>query len=418
MPRLAPLQAPYTGASSAGPAAVLVSFLVGREIDRPYHFLVLLPALEKTESQKTFAGLLKRTIYEVHPIFESPYPLPFSMYSLRCLAHASAKRRKKLAFSGGDTIIAAGYRFERSWGAWLGQEDMKLRFPFPVLLICLLMVGCSQTSPAPAPPPIKPYVVPSEFTIDAHAERGAEGEIYILGSSNFPDGLKMWVHVESGKLPLGAPKVVAGDEDVIVQSGHFRTVKLLAESRNPKFTHEMESWPDAKKLKYVNSPFPSGNYKVRFLSYFNGAWQTRAVLAALGGDGGKSLHGKILRPKDADVIDSDMILDTVYTIDFPGISRDAEAIHLVKTAILTVPERGRSATNIESNIELFMSMPGISKGTGWSATLKTGTIYEVDYDFINGTQGEKKAIWSADLSTKTVKYVNESAKLFSWTPNY
>jgi hypothetical protein len=295
---------------------------------------------------------------------------------------------------------------------------MKLRFFFPVSVFCFLIFGCSQTAPTPTPSPIKPFVLPSEFTLDAHAERGGEGQIYIAGSTNFPDGLKMWAHVEAGKLPLGAPKVVAGDDNVIVQNGQFRTVGLLAESPNPKFTHEMESWPDADKLKYVKSPFPSGNYKVRFSSYFNGAWQTRAVLSALGGDGGKSLHGRILRPADTDVIDSDMILDTVYRIGFPGISRDAEAIHLVKTAILTVPGLGKSATNIESNIELFMSAPGVSKGSGWSATSKGETIYEVDYDFINGNRGEEKAIWSVDLGTKTVKYINENAKTFSWTPNY
>jgi len=41
MPLLVPLQAPYTGASSAGSAAAPENFLVGREIGRRYHFLVL-----------------------------------------------------------------------------------------------------------------------------------------------------------------------------------------------------------------------------------------------------------------------------------------------------------------------------------------------------------------------------------------
>lgn len=282
--------------------------------------------------------------------------------------------------------------------------------------ICFLAICCSEP-PSTSPSSVKPYVLPADFTLDAHVERGGQGEIYIVGSTNFPNGLKMSVHVEAGKLPLGAPKEIAGDDNVIIQGGRFRTASLLAESPNPKFTHEMESWPDAKKLKYLHSPFPSGNYKVRFSCDFNSVWQTQAVLSALGGDGGKNLHGRLLRKRDPDVIDSDMILDAVYTLPFPPVARDAEAIQLVKTAVLTVPGLGRSATSIEANIELFLSS-GVRPAKGWSATLKTGTTYEVDYDFINGTRGEEKAMWSADLSTKTVKYINENAKTFSWTPNY
>jgi hypothetical protein len=41
MPWLVPLQAPYSEASRAGAAATPVNFLVGREIGRRYHFLVL-----------------------------------------------------------------------------------------------------------------------------------------------------------------------------------------------------------------------------------------------------------------------------------------------------------------------------------------------------------------------------------------
>jgi hypothetical protein len=33
-------------------------------------------------------------------------------------------------------------------------------------------------------------------------------------------------------------------------------------------------------------------------------------------------------------------------------------------------------------------------------------------------ESPQQAVWSVDLQTGKVKYVNENAKLFSWTPNY
>src|SRR5271170_5257872 len=106
---------------------------------------------------------------------------------------------------------------------------MKLSFPLSVSVVCLLTASCSQPSQTTPPPLVKPYTLPSEFTLDAHAERGAEGEIYVVGSTNFPDGLKMWIHVESGA------REIAGDDNVTVQSGRFRTIGLLKSSLNPKF---------------------------------------------------------------------------------------------------------------------------------------------------------------------------------------
>jgi len=40
------------------------------------------------------------------------------------------------------------------------------------------------------------------------------------------------------------------------------------------------------------------------------------------------------------------------------------------------------------------------------------------FDFIDGGAGEKQAIWRVNLKTGAVTYVNESAKIFSWTPKY
>jgi hypothetical protein len=106
----------------------------------------------------------------------------------------------------------------------------------------------------------------------------------------------------------GGPRVVAEDK-VSIQDGRFRTVALFAESRSPNYTHAMEKWSDGKSLRFVKAPLPSGNHKVRFSAYFNGAWQPPSVLSMLGGEGGKNLHGKLLKLTDPDVVDSDKALD-------------------------------------------------------------------------------------------------------------
>jgi hypothetical protein len=249
--------------------------------------------------------------------------------------------------------------------------------------------------------------------LDAHADRGPEGEIYVVGSTNLPDGTKLWVHVESGRLPLGAPKAIAFDDDVSVRKGNIGTGALWQEIPNPSFP----SVDGAPKL--LRRPFQAGSYKVRFESYFNGAWQTQEVLALLGGEGGKNLHGKILKLHDPDVVDSSKVLDDLTTVAFPPLEPEAKAISLVKAAVLTVPENGRSATDVETNISLFMSTPVCCRpGKGWSAKAGGADTFEVGFDFIDGGAGEKQAIWRVNLKTGAVTYVNESAKIFSWTPKY
>ena len=81
-----------------------------------------------------------------------------------------------------------------------------------------------------------------------------------------------------------------------------------------------------------------------------------------------------------------------------------------------MPGRGRSATNVQENIDLFMKSPGLSLGKGWSAKAEQGKTYVVTFDFKDGKAGPAQAVWSADLETKKVQHVNKYAKIFSWTP--
>lgn len=286
-----------------------------------------------------------------------------------------------------------------------------------VLLASLVLTaGCSGTSDRVGT--TRSYRIPTELTTKEHAERGPEGEVRVVASTNLPDGFKLWVHVESGHMPLGAPKVVAVDESVCVANGGFRTAGLWSQIPNPHFTAEMRTWPDAENLKHRKRPFAAGNYRVRLIAYLNAAWQQPDVLAALGGDGGKKLHGKILKLTDPDVNDSDQMIDDLETLAFPPLSPEARAISAVKGAVLTVQGEGRSATDVEANVELFFKDTELQPAKGWTAKAAGSDSYEVTYDFINGKAGHDQAIWSVNLKTGEVRYVNTNAKRFSWTPDY
>lgn len=226
----------------------------------------------------------------------------------------------------------------------------------------------------------------------------------------------MWIEVEDGHLPLGAPKVVSEDDDVMVKNGQFVTEPLWLPVPNTRFTKK--GWPKSIEVDDRLKPFPAGKFKIRFESYFNGAWQTPEVLAILGGDYSKKLNGPIIKATDKDVIDSPKVVDYVATLPFPPLSSEAKAINLVRAIILTVPGKGRSSGDVQANVDLFMSSPGIKAGKGWAAKRQRPTIYQVTYDFIDGTQGDEQAIWSANIASGEVKYVNENAKIFSWTPDF
>lgn len=280
-----------------------------------------------------------------------------------------------------------------------------------VLLYCIFLTGCSPkpVSIDSAPASNASKTLASEPFVNATAERGPEGETYISGSTNLPEGMKMWLTVGSSASP--------DDEGVFVRRGKFRSAALYAESPNPDLRAAKAKRPAGDSIRVLKSPFPAGIHKVSFTAFFNGAWQDESVLL-LTGEGGKNLRGKIFKATDSDVTDSDKTLDARLNLSFPPISDTAQAIQLVKRARLTVPGSGRSATDIDTNIELFMnSGNGLHPLSGWSAKPDAAGGYEVRYEFVNGALGNEAALWSTNLKTKQVKYVNSSGKILSWTSN-
>jgi hypothetical protein len=285
--------------------------------------------------------------------------------------------------------------------------------------MALFAFGCSS---GPKPKPAV-YKLPPELVIKAHAIRGPEGESYIVGSTNFPDGMKMWVHV-------GAPKVIAYDDDVRIHNSKFETKALWQKSSNPFFNSKMAKFPDGAKLRFRKVPLPAGRYEIGFEAYFNSGWQKPEVLTMLGGEGGKNLQGKMFMRLNTDVIDSSQALEYSLPIEVPPLTLEAKAVSLVKAAVLTVPGQGRSATDVEANIDLTIAdtamlaktfhganAKGMLPAKGWIAKAKDEDNYEVIFDYTDGGAPDQ-AIWSVGLKTGIVRCVNENAKLLSWTPGY
>jgi hypothetical protein len=268
------------------------------------------------------------------------------------------------------------------------------------------------------------YVLPKEVSFQVSAERGPDGRVFITGVTNLPNGLKFGVEIPDKKweetitTDQGRRKVVTKwtqQTDVVVQDGRFRSDGFLLNQ----------------------NPYPAGQFSVQFYAYFDGASQDKEILDIIG-YGGKNLSGKIFKKEDPDVVDSDLVLDYAVKLDFPVLSpeaselakkareaeainsarksRESEAIDLVKRSILNVQGYGRSYATVRETVDYYMSVPGMRHGRGWSAQEDNAETFVVTFDFIDTSAGPSQAVWSADLATRKVKYVNKLGKTFSWLP--
>lgn len=233
------------------------------------------------------------------------------------------------------------------------------------------------------------------------------------GATNLPDGLKVWIDIPDiewkepfkdfqGKQRLAPtnPK----DSELVVSQGIVRTKPLFASKQ---------------------TAIPPGQHSFHVLAYFNGAWQSKEVLALVG-EGGTRLKGKIFKKEDPDVVDSDLILDYSTRVEVPPVtiqntptpmdSNSNAALKLVQKTVLSTPENGRSSMNVGDGVRFMMSPgTGMRENKGWSVR-DEGDNYNVIFNFINGAQGEDEAIWSVNKNSKAVRYVNKNAKIFSWIP--
>jgi len=263
-----------------------------------------------------------------------------------------------------------------------------------VLAVLAFFMACQKSGPWDvlelAGSSSTPYALPSNFFLHASAQRQGEGEVVILGDTNLPNGLKIGVAIHDQRLPPNQ------DFEILINGGQFRSRGFI----NRKV------------------PYSPGKYRVHFLAYFNGTWQKPRLLRLIG-DGGTNLKpGRLFKLEDPDLIDSDKILDFWQTIAFPPVSKEIQAISLVKSAVLATPEGGRSSDTVENTVNEFMDPPSVQPARGWKAAKLQNEEYRVLFDFIDGKLGEKQAIWSANLATRQVRYINKSAKILSWHPNH
>ena len=102
-----------------------------------------------------------------------------------------------------------------------------------LLIVMTVMTACRDRShTVTTPTQSKNYQLPSEIFLDAIAERGSEGEIYISGTTNLPDGMRIGVEIpdvkwkETIKDPQGRSRTVtiwSQDLELTIQSGRFRS---------------------------------------------------------------------------------------------------------------------------------------------------------------------------------------------------
>jgi hypothetical protein len=277
------------------------------------------------------------------------------------------------------------------------MEMKKFGAVVAALLLIVVITGCDDKPSIGKEEPKQIYALPSEITLDFSAERNTDGGILITGATNLPDDTRLDAEL------LGPGSHLQGQSSMRVKEGKFSS---------EGFTNGVRPWPP-------------GKHKVHVYAYFNGAWQSPEILRIVG-EGGTRLKGKPIKPEDRDVTDGDNIVDSTRLLDFPAIiQKSAEmakplgaeqyALDQVKHALLTV-DGERSATDIEANVGLFMTSPGLRTMGGWSAKKSDKGRYLVSYDFNNGDSGEQQAIWEFDSTTKNVRFINHNAKIMSWTP--
>jgi hypothetical protein len=133
----------------------------------------------------------------------------------------------------------------------------------------------------------------------------------------------------------------------------------------------------------------------------------------------------MFKKRDPDVVDSAIELDYTRPLTFPALSPESRAIALVKGAFLTIPGVCRSAASVQDSIEivkhtmeLLMTEAGKTESweeKEWTATPSGQGVYTVTFHFL--TNGEpQEAVWSANVATREVTYLNLWAKNFSCTP--
>jgi hypothetical protein len=209
----------------------------------------------------------------------------------------------------------------------------------------------------------------------------------ISGKLLLPSGTKVWVevfplNVQTTKTALGKA------EPHVLSGGSFDTGPF-------------------------NLPGP-GPYRLQLTAHFNGAWQSREVLAAVGSNGTR-LPRSALKPDDPEFPQSGGYLEYSRSVNVGELSADLKVIEAVKGAKLAVQGKGRAVDTV-AEIVRFFDAPGMEFYPGeWSAEMAADGKWNVSLQHRWGKE-QKTANWEYDPQTKQVKYLDPESKMQSWIP--
>jgi hypothetical protein len=234
-----------------------------------------------------------------------------------------------------------------------------------------------------------------DVSIEVVLHRNLDDSLIVAGSTNLPDGTKLWV-----ELCEPATGRNLGQEKTTVTRG------MLV----------------ASGFKEGNLPHPHGWYVVQVLAYFNGPWQQPDAVVDIVGREGEHLVGRFAEPLHPEFSESEKRFRAAFDCVAPCLTGTAartpgdlqRAIEIAQGATLVVDGR-RSATPIGDVVELFMSSPGLRPHERWSARALPNGAVVVIFSFWNADQ-PAVAEWTVLLDTKDVRYRNLHAKYMSWAP--
>lgn len=297
-----------------------------------------------------------------------------------------------------DTTISQEERSSVTNGVWLCAihakeiDDDVVRFPKEVLRAWKQHAEDEARSLLGRPISVQAI----DIAIQVALHRASDDTLLVTGSTNLPDGTRIFVGVRHP-----ARKDLYNEIAATVTAGMFAA---------PGFGTDGEA-------------YPHGWYRIEVVSYFNGPWkQAEAVLAIVGKEG-EYLVGRYAEPLHPEFAESEKRLRAAFDCIAPlktGAGARTQkhlgaAVEQVKNSILTVDGRV-SAMRIEEIVQLFMSAPDLRPRDGWSAQALPNGAIVVAYSFWSGFR-EAMAEWVAVLESGEVRYRNLDAKCMSWGPD-
>lgn len=273
-----------------------------------------------------------------------------------------------------------------------------LRWQLAVLGAVLYgIVSCGPPEPPDQAEPGQPsrspemYMPPPEGTSSLvhslEARRNRKGQVTVAGQLLLPAGTALWVEVFDPNVPPGR-SLVGESKPHLASGGSF------------------EAGP-------FNLPRP-GRYRVQLTAHFNGAWQSRDVLAVVGSNG-TNLPKSALTPDDPEFPQAGGHLEYSGSVNVGELSPELQAIEAVKHAKLFVKGRGQAVDTVGEIVKYFET-PGMEFYPGdWSAQIGPDSKWKVSLQHRWGNE-QKIANWEYDPHSKQVKYLDPESKMLSWIP--